>query len=296
MKRTKKAGIVLLCLCVCLACLCAGIIIFTKKEPGKLEYDDREFRELLDENTLLYEQNLRDAYSIPEDTGVKEYLGESYDKELEKENEKYIARRHAVQLLAEQYCGIEPLDYDELYELMESENASRAEKIADGEVVYGNTEFDFPEFCTYYWDGLESSVLDQMMEESDIGSAEIEEYYSSMEEPMYTDGEKVSYYLYTTDGSLPDVKNGERESLELTFGEIRDYIRQYGVEENVFLNFEKNQVNLLYSEAGKNVYIQFAELQKDTDLSDEDQGMIRSRIVEEQYEKELDAVVKKWGL
>ena len=157
-------------------------------------------------------------------------------------------------------------------------------------------KIDFPEFCTYYWDGLESSVLDQMVEESDIGSAEIEEYYSSMEEPMYTDGEKVSYYLYTTDGSLPDVKNGERESLELTFGEIRDYIRQYGVEENVFLNFEKNQVNLLYSEAGKNVYIQFAELQKDTDLSDEDQGMIRSRIVEEQYEKELDAVVKKWGL
>ena len=290
------AGIALLCLCVCLACLCAGIIIFTKKDPGKLGYDDREFQELLDENTLLYEQNLRDAYSIPEDTGVKEYLGESYDKELEKENEKYIARRHAVQLLAEQYCGIEPLDYDELYALMESENASRAEKIADGEVVYGNTKFDFPEFCTYYWDGLESSVLDQMMEESDIGSAEIEEYYSSMEEPMYTDGEKVSYYLYTTDGSLPDVKNGERESLELTFGEIRDYIRQYGVEENVFLNFEKNQVNLLYSEAGKNVYIQFAELQKDTDLSDEDQGMIRSRIVEEQYEIELVAVVNKWGL
>ena len=136
MKRTKKAGIVLLCLCVCLACLCAGIIIFTKKDPGKLEYDDREFQELLDENTLLYEQNLRDAYSIPEDTGVKEYLGESYDKELKKENEKYIARRHAVQVLAEQYCGIEPLDYDELHKLMESENASRAEKIADGGVVY----------------------------------------------------------------------------------------------------------------------------------------------------------------
>ena len=59
------------------------------------------------------------------------------------------------------------------------------------------------EFCTYYLDELESSVLDRMMEESDVGSAEIEEYYSNMEEPLYTDGEKVSYYLYTTDGSLP---------------------------------------------------------------------------------------------
>ena len=77
MKRSKKAGIGLLCLCICLICLCAGVIIFMKKEPEKLEYDDREFQELLDENTLLYEQNLRDAYSIPEDTGVKEYLGES---------------------------------------------------------------------------------------------------------------------------------------------------------------------------------------------------------------------------
>lgn len=135
-----------------------------------------------------------------------------------------------------------------------------------------------------------------MMEESDVGSAEIEEYYSNMEEPLYTDGEKVSYYLYTTDGSLPDVNNGERESLELTFGEIRDYIRQYGVEENIFLNFEKDQVNLLYSEDGKNVYIQFAELEKDSDLSDEEQGIVRSMIVREQYEKELDAVAENWGL
>lgn len=135
-----------------------------------------------------------------------------------------------------------------------------------------------------------------MMEESDVGSAEIEEYYSNMEEPLYTDGEKVSYYLYTTDGSLPDVNNGERESLELTFGEIRDYIRQYGVEENVFLNFEKDQVNLLYSEDGKNVYIQFAELEKDSDLSEEEQGIVRSMIVREQYEKELDAVAENWGL
>ena len=42
--------------------------------------------------------------------------------------------------------------------------------------------------------------------------------------------------------------------------------------------------------------MQFAELQKYSDLSDEDQGMFRSRIVEEQYEKGLDAVGKKWGL
>ena len=72
------------------------------------------------------------------------------------------------------------------------------------------------------------------------------------------------------------MNNGERESLELTFGEIRDYIRQYGAAENVFLNFEKDQVNLLYSENGKNVYIQFAGLEKDTDLSEEEQGMIRA--------------------
>lgn len=296
MRRFKKAGIgLLLCLCIC---LCAGAVFFAvrRRDSGELEYSETEFRELLDENALLYEQNLRDAYSIPDDVSVKDCLGDSYDEELAKENEKYIARRRAVQILAEQYCDIEPLDYDELHELMESENASRAEKIADGEVVYGNTEFDFPEFCTYYWDELESSVLDRMMEESGVGSAEIEEYYSNMEEPLYTDGEKVSYYLYTTDGSLPDVNNGERESLELTFGEIRDYIRQYGVEENVFLNFEKDQVNLLYSEDGKNVYIQFAELEKDTDLSDEEQGMVRSMIVREQYEKELDAVAENWGL
>ena len=92
------------------------------------------------------------------------------------------------------------------------------------------------------------------------------------------------------------MNNGERESLELTFGEIRDYSRQYGVEENVFLNFDKEQVNLLYSEDGKNVYIQFAEREKDTDLSDEEEGMVRSMIVKEQYEKELDAIVKNWGL
>ena len=54
-------------------------------------------------------------------------------------------------------------------------------------------------------------------------------------------------------------------------------------------------MNFLYSEDGKNVYIQFAELEKDTDLSDEEEGMVRSMIVKEQYEKELDAIVKKLG-
>lgn len=52
----------------------------------------------------------------------------------------------------------------------------------------------------------------------------------------------------------------------------------------------------MYSEDGKNVYIQFAEREKDTDLSDEEEGMVRSMIVKEQYEKELDAIVENWGL
>ena len=68
------------------------------------------------------------------------------------------------------------------------------------------------------------------------------------------------------------------------------------MEENVLLNFETDQVNLLDREEGKQVYIQFAELEKDTDLSDEEQGMVRSMIVREQYEKELDAVAENWGL
>lgn len=104
MRRVKKAGIgLLLCLCIC---LCAGAVIFAvrRRDSGELEYSETEFRELLDENALLYEQNLRDAYSIPDDVSVKDCLGDSYDEELAKENEKYIARRRAVQILAEQLC------------------------------------------------------------------------------------------------------------------------------------------------------------------------------------------------
>ena len=102
MRRFKKAGIgLLLCLCICLG---AGAVIFAvrRRDSGELEYSETEFRELLDENALLYEQNLRDAYSIPDDVSVKDCLGDSYDEELAKENEKYIASRRAVQILAEQ--------------------------------------------------------------------------------------------------------------------------------------------------------------------------------------------------
>ena len=76
MRRFKKAGIgLLLCLCIC---LCAGAVIFAvrRRDSGELEYSETEFRELLDENALLYEQNLRDAYSIPDDVSVKDCLGD----------------------------------------------------------------------------------------------------------------------------------------------------------------------------------------------------------------------------
>ena len=74
MRRFKKAGIgLLLCLCIC---LCAGAVIFAvrRRDSGELEYSETEFRELLDENALLYEQNLRDTYSIPDDVSVKDCL------------------------------------------------------------------------------------------------------------------------------------------------------------------------------------------------------------------------------
>lgn len=294
MKLFTKITIGLLCVG-----LCVGILVFHSVQKNELKYDDREFQELLKENELLYEQNLRVSHKIPSGIGVKEYLGESYRDEMQKENEKYIARRKAIQILAEQYCDIEPLDYDGLLKLMEDENDSRAQRIAKGEVIYGVQKFDFSQFSTYYWDELENTVINEFVNTMKIDRAELEEYYREMEEPLYTEGEKISYYLYMSEEEPFDVtnlQNCERKKIELDFEEVRQYIREYGVEENVLLNFDKEQTHYLYDENGKNVYIQFEKIQKDSELSEEDLGMLRSRIAREKYEEEIDAILEKWDL
>lgn len=285
---------------ICLVCagLCMGIFLLRDSEEERLEYDEQEFQALLEENELLYEQNLRTAYKIPTDTEVKEYLGRSYMDEIRKENKKYIAHRRAVQILAKQYCDIEPLDYDELLAAMEEENASRAEKIADGKIVYGVTEFDFSQFSTYYWGELENSILNKMMSTVKSGKSELEEYYRMLKEPLYTDGEKMSYYLYSSEGKL-DLNNQQsydKKQIELDFEEIGQYIRQYGVGEEVFLNFDTNQIYYLYSENEKNFYIQFQKMQKDSELSEDELSIIQKKIVREKYEKELETIVGTWDL
>lgn len=294
MKLLKKIVIGLLCAGL-------GVCVFTSCQSKKdaFEYDEREFQMYMEENELLYEQKLREEERIPSDVSVKEYLGDAYTKEMEKENEQYVARRKAVQILAEQYCDIEPLDYDELLEEMEKENDSRAEKIAAGEVVYGVRKFDISQFMTYYWDELETSIVSEIAAEMKPDQMELEEYYQKMSEPLYTDGEKVIYYLYSVEGEqadIQDLQQFDRKELAFSFQEIKDQIRKYGIDESIFLNFDKEQVDYLGKQDGQNLFIQFERIQKDPELSEEELALLQNKMAEEKYEKELESILEEWDL
>lgn len=162
---------------------------------------EEEFTMLLKDNLLQYEGKLCGQMDVPVDQTLLAFLGNDeskYRQMILKEHIKTLTGIRIQQALAEEYGVLEaPFSYESLLADMEAENQERQRNAANGEVVYGVTEFDIVSYYGYFMSSLPTDILEKLPDDIlSVTDAMAEEYYQSLNAPTLIAGEQLNYTVY----------------------------------------------------------------------------------------------------
>ena len=164
---------------------------------------------------------IQEEYDTPydEEFWEKEYPG-GYGYEILAENaEDWLKYTHAVYSLAAEYGDIEDESYEAAVDRWKADQESRAEKTANGEVVYGLKEYSLDVYLNYEISMLKEAYCnDYSREGMDLTEDEVQEYYESRE--WIFDGSEENASLETARVAV------ERELREKKYDEIIDQKEQ----------------------------------------------------------------------
>lgn len=113
-------------------------------------------------------------------------------------------------ILADEYGILEYKDYDEMMADMEAENADRAERIENGETVYGNTEYTAFTYYQYVNGNARSELEKYQIEVTDPTEEELKEVYEANKE-TFSLGRVYDYTVRYEDGTEETVSQNTRE-------------------------------------------------------------------------------------
>lgn len=235
MKNRMKIIIIVVILCISVTAVTAVWIV----KAGEMPYLVIDNRTVTKEE---YQQALKDVrYDVnvyfsstygaieEENFWTGEYGGEVPYKKLADEAVERLKYLHAVYSVAEENGDIDDPGYDSLVERMKNENRQRKEKIENGEVVYGLSEYSLEQFMEYEISSFkERYCSDETNEGMKLTEDEIRERYESRDWIVGRDAEKAD---------LETVRvNVETELREENYDKM---IRQRAADSNVETYWEK---------------------------------------------------------
>lgn len=184
---------------------------------------EEEFSMLLKDNWLRYEGELCRRMEVPVDQTLLGFLGNDeskYHQLLLEEHIKTLTDMRVQQALAEEYGVLESsFSYEGLLADMEAENQERQKKIADGEIVYGVTEFDIASYYGYFMSNLSTDILEKLPDEIlSVTDAMAEEYYQGLTVPTLIDGERLNYTIY----DVSRVQSAEPEEISAVAEAVKE--------------------------------------------------------------------------
>lgn len=285
-----------------------------------------EFRLLLKENYFQYERKLCDEYQIPADEEPADYFGgeEKYLEKIAEKNIEKLCRIKVQQNLAGERGLAEDFKWEAFLKDLEEENARRAEKVKNGEAIYGVTSFREEEFYTYQMDATINKLKNDVLknEGGDITQEEIWEYYQNMKSPLSGQGETYRYTLCNVnelmnsksgntgsvlrktadilrEGTWQDEKYLEveewqfpLETRDLNQEELRELVRPELEGESILALLE-GEVSKVLSLEDAYWLVRYEGIQKAKSLSNTDQESVKSMILEERYEAYIDEQAKE---
>lgn len=285
-----------------------------------------EFKLLLKEHSFQYERELYDEYQIPVDEEPEDFFGgkEKYLEKMAQKNIEKLCRIKVQQKLAGERGLAEDFKWETFLKDLEEENARRAEKVKNGEAIYGVTSFREEEFYTYQMDATINKLKNDVLKEGggDITQEEIWEYYQNMKSPLSGQGETYGY-TFCDVNELMNSKNGNTGSIlkkaadtlregtwreekhlelegwkfplktrDLNQEELRELVRPEPDGESILALLE-GEVSQVLSLEGTYWLVRYEGIQKAESLSRTDQEAVKSMILEERYEAYIDQQTKE---
>lgn len=113
-------------------------------------------------------------------------------------------------ILADERGILEYQDYDGMIEDMEAENTKRAEQIANGETVYGNTEYTPFTYYQYMNGNARAELEKNQIEITEPTEEKLKQVYEENKE-TFSLGQVFTYTVHYADGTEETVEQNTRE-------------------------------------------------------------------------------------
>ncbi len=189
MKNRKRRNFTIVSIAVVMLAAVGAATLLYKNSRFELQINGEQIEkdaylmcmELVEYDTEMQIQQQYDA-KYGEDFWEMEYDGK-YGYEILAENSiEKLKHIQAVYKLAEQYGDVPDGSFEAVKSRWEAENASRAEKVANNEVIYGLKEYTFELYLQYELSMCKEAYCnDYDREDMELTEEEIQEYYSNGE-------------------------------------------------------------------------------------------------------------------
>ena len=155
----------------------------------------------------------------------KNFPAASDEAELDQMTRDYINQMNAKFALGS-YLGLcEPYSFALLEFRMEQENAIRAAKTANGEAVYGATQFTLESYFSYLETTLEEEIMNYLVEHADQPMLEQAEAYFDANPSIFTQLVSISYELEENgQTSSETLTSTGMRSLEASDGTLAEFL------------------------------------------------------------------------
>lgn len=275
---------------------------------------EEEFFLLLRENTIQYENQLREDHKIPGGQSVRAYFDgdeTEYRRLLLEENIAHLTELRVEQALAKEYGVASEFTYAAFLEELDTENRRRADSIAKGEPVYGLQSFSPEQYYSYKMSNLRTQLLralpDKLLAVTD---EEVLAYYKGLEGYAHLEGERIYYTLYDVTGAAtlpPETQERlyseiqatltEKTNKEISVGsdvyrpekqvftpnELRNFVKQ-SFDGEFLLSLATDEVSEVFTLGGSDYIAQYNGFDKAETLADNEKGVFRAQLQERAYE------------
>lgn len=157
------------------------------------EYISAMNQEIYDVTRYFYE---KEGVSVDKDFWEKEINGEFPYKKLADETLEQLTYEYAVYSHAQEMGYIENIGYEAFLKRLKNENQVRADRIANGQVVYGLSEFNEDTYKEYEFDLFQKAYCDDLNNPGmRITDEERREYYEENKDVLFVayDDLSISY-------------------------------------------------------------------------------------------------------
>lgn len=155
----------------------------------------------------------------------KDFDGEVPYKVLADRTVERLKQEKAIYRLAAEKGYVDSAGYDALLERFENENKARAEKIQNGEPVYGLSEFTLELYMEYEKDSIQKKYCEDLDNEGmTLTDEEREEYYDEYKDTLFVKDDDITLEFIRIRYELEELDEGVYQELKARMTDIYNRI------------------------------------------------------------------------